>query len=133
MKGIEVLQRGFTLIELMIVVAIIGILVAIAYPSYQEHIKAGHRSEAESDLSELAQFMERYYTENNKYDGVTMPFTQSPRPPATKLYTISVTASGDTYTITASPTGTMSGDRCNSLTIDQTGNKGTSPAATGCW
>ena len=60
-------MRGFTLIELMITVAIIGILAAIAYPSYVEHIYRSRRAEAEATLMELAQWMERNYMVNLSY------------------------------------------------------------------
>ena len=60
--------RGFTLMELMIVVAIIGILAGIAYPTYQDSVRKSRRADAEAVLLELAQWMERFYTENNRYD-----------------------------------------------------------------
>lgn len=128
-------QRGFTLIELMIVVAVIGILSAIAIPSYLEHLKAGHRAEAKADLSELGQFMERYYTENNKYSAATLPFSQSPRS-GTAYYTITLTAASakpDEYSLVATPTGTMTGDRCGSLTLTQTGSFTQGGTGTNCW
>lgn len=62
-------QAGFTLIELMIAVAIIGILAAIAYPSYLEHVKSTRRGDAQGDLASFANAMERYYTRNSTYIG----------------------------------------------------------------
>ena len=135
----NVKKNGFTLIEILVVVAIVGILTAIALPNYLEHVKAGHRSEAKADLTELAQFMERYYTENNKYSGATtssLPFTQSPRS-GTAYYSVTLTTaadSPDTFTLTLTPTGTMDGDRCSTLALDQSGafTKGASTQAN-CW
>ncbi|WP_156504400.1 type IV pilin protein, partial [Oleiphilus sp. HI0066] len=60
-------QQGFSLIELMIVVAIIGILAAIAYPSYQENVASTHRANAQSELMGLSSALERWYTQNNHY------------------------------------------------------------------
>ncbi len=69
-------QTGFTLIEVMITVAIVGVLAAIAYPSYQSHVVKTRRAAAKSCLMELAQWMERYYTTNMSYAGATLPTTQ---------------------------------------------------------
>jgi type IV pilus assembly protein PilE len=115
----------------MIVVAVIGILVAIAYPNYQEHVKSGKRGEAKSDLVTLAQFMERYYTENTKYSGAALPFTQSPQT-GTAMYTIALNPApaAETYTIVATGVGMMANDKCNNLTINQAGVKG---GNSGCW
>lgn len=126
-------QQGFTLIELLIAVAIVGILTAIAYPSYVDHVKSGKRRQAQADISELAQFMERFYTEKNTYFGATLPFTQSPHS-GTADYTLRVTTAAgtpDEFTITATPTGAMTGDKCGAMTINQKGSK--SAAITGCW
>ena len=60
-------SKGFTLIEVMIVVAIIGILAAIAYPSYDEYVKRGNRTEGQAFLSDVAARQERYFSQNNKY------------------------------------------------------------------
>jgi len=127
-------NRGFTLIELMVVVTIIGILAAIAMPTYQEHVRSGKRAQAKADLSEIAQFMERFYTENNTYAGATRPFSQSPRETTSpKNYDISWVGTPDasTYRLQAVPTGGMTGDRCGTLTLNQAGAKGAT--SSDCW
>lgn len=133
---------GFSLIELMVVVAIIGILGTIAYPSYTEYVRRGGRSEATAALLEAQQFMERYYAANNRYNTAangnpalptrlqTIPVSGATR------YTLSVTATPNAYTLTATPSGSMTGDKCGSLTITNTGVKGrsaTGGTAAECW
>ena len=70
---------GFTLIELMIVVAVVAILAAIAYPSYQNQVRKTRMGQAQADMLELAQFMERCFVANNTYAGCLLPFNASPR------------------------------------------------------
>ncbi len=138
--------RGLTLIELMMTVAIIGILGAIALPAYQEHVRRTHRAEAKGILLEMAQLLERNYTEANRYDrksdatNFTLPVTQSPKTGSAK-YTIQFTTgtlTQNTYTLEAIPTGSMANDACGTLTLTHTGNKGikgegTSLTAAECW
>lgn len=138
-------QRGVTLLELMIVVAIIGILSAIAYPSYQEHVRKSRRADAQTALLELAQFMERYYTANGRYvdaagNPPALPFTQAPKEGAAAVYNLGFSAgpTATTYTLQAAPiAGTMmAGDECGSMRIAHTGEQsidgGTLPEDR-CW
>ena len=133
--------KGFTLIELMIVVAVIAILAAIAYPSYQEQVRRGRRADAKATLMELSQFMERHYTENNRYTTAggaapTLPFTEAPKEGAAKYYDLSLSAvAQQSYTLSAVPKGAQAGDRCGNLTLTSTGVKGATGAAgaTECW
>jgi type IV pilus assembly protein PilE len=125
-------DKGFTLIEVMITVAIVAILAAIAYPSYQSHVVKTRRKAAEACLVELAQWMERYYTTNMKYQGASLPSTQcqtelqdhygfafSGTPGATS-YTIQATAKGHQLAKDAS---------CSPLKLTHRGEK--TPAE--CW
>ena len=120
--------RGFTLIELMVVVAVVAILVAIAVPSYSEAVRKGKRGQAKSDLVELAQIMERFRTVNGSYDTsksttFTNPITQSPQT-GTADYTVAIESQSDTaFNLEATPTGGQSDDRCGVLSIDQSGAK----------
>ena len=134
-------NSGFTLIELMIVVAIVGILSAVAYPSYTEYIRRGSRSEATAALMEAQQFMERYYGANNRYSTAAngnpaLPARLQNIPASSTRYTLSVAATVNSYTLTATPLGSMLADKCGSLTITNTGVKGrsaTAPTVAECW
>ena len=150
-------SRGFTLIELMIVVAIIGIIAAIAYPSYQEYVRSAKRADAQTALMELAHFMERYYTANGRYDkdikgkAVALPFNQAPKDGAGKAYDLLFVVpdtdddedeapnpgspTSSTYMLAAFPKGSMVNDVCGILTLTNTGAKGHDKDASlaQCW
>ncbi len=138
---------GFTLIELMIVVAIIAILTAIAYPSYVTYITKTHRVAAEGCLSEYANYMERYYTTNLRYDTssatptVANPFPQldcaTPQRTGANYTYNDGTPGASTYTIQAVPQHAQAtrDTMCGTLSLDQTGARTVSGSGTvdQCW
>jgi type IV pilus assembly protein PilE len=134
---------GFTLIELMIVVAILGLLATIALPSYNEYIRRGARADARTALLENAQFLERNFTlatsysKNSANADIVLPITTSPRT-GTALYVIVANPlTPTTYTLSATPVvgGRMDGDACDSLTLTHLGQRGTTGtlSAADCW
>lgn len=129
---------GFTLIEVIIAMVIIAILAAIAIPAYTQYIARGHRSEARSTLMQAAQWMERWRTQRGTYVGAVLPgpFGQSPPPPGTARYGITLGGlAANTYTLTATPQGTMAGDVCGNFSLDQSGQRAHSGSGSAelCW
>ncbi|MEH8018700.1 type IV pilin protein [Rheinheimera muenzenbergensis] len=118
---------GFTLVELMIAVAIVGILAAVALPSYQAYVQRSNRAAAVACLTEIAQFMERNYTQNMRYNpvGFVLPAFQCGTELAARYQFSSVAADlgQRTYTLQAVPT-TLQQDNCGTLTLNQAGRKG---------
>ncbi|TWC53451.1 type IV pilus assembly protein PilE [Pseudomonas sp. SJZ080] len=126
-------NRGFTLIEIMIVIAIIGIVITIGYPSLTEYVKKGRRAEVAGLLSEQAQILERFYSKSNVYTGVTGLSTGN------DYYTITPTVTDQTFLLTATrKAGSMATDKCGDFTINNTGVRSMVGAKTGlttkdCW
>ncbi|MCW5588398.1 MAG: type IV pilin protein [Legionellales bacterium] len=115
-------NQGFTLIELMITVAIVGVIVAIAVPMYNQHIMATRRVEATMSLNDLAARMERFHTMNNTYATIATPASLGATNPAN--YTLSIpTQTANTFTIRATPVAgtTQANDPCGSFTLTQAG------------
>jgi len=135
---INKLSNGFTLTELLIVVAIVAILAAVGYPAYNDQVQKTRRAAAQADLVELASFMERWYTENFTYQTAgagdpTLPFTESPKDSGNKFYNLGVNTTATTYTLTATAKNGQESDGCEDLTLTNTGVQGHSGSASNCW
>ncbi|NMT65520.1 type IV pilin protein [Marinobacter orientalis] len=122
-------QSGFTLIELMIVVAIIGIIAAIAYPNYTDYVDRARRSDAQGALMGLAAAMERHYATNNSYLGAASGGDtgapaiypdEAPLDGNNKYYDLTIqSATASSFTLRAAPKGAQAGDGW--LELDSTG------------
>lgn len=142
-------DEGFTLIELMIVVAIVAISAAIAYPSYQESVARGRRAEAKAVLLECAYWIERQYTMsgayNKKDDGTALtsaalPYIEAPKDGTAKYYDIAFVSlpTATEFALRATPKNAMVNDKCGVFTLNQAGArslKGNAPGTdvASCW
>ena len=140
LDGWRCAPRGFSLIEVMVAVVIIGILVVLAYPSYAEHVRRSQRADAQTVLLEAAQYMQRYYAARNSYAGATLPegyrFAPKDSSATTRHYDLAVTVDPvrQSFTLTATP---VSADlKCGTLTLTDTAKKGVKAASSTvaeCW
>lgn len=120
-------NKGMTLIEVMIVVVIVGILAAIAYPSYQNYVIRANRGAATACLLELSQFMERLYTQNMTYSpdpAVPLAALTCRNDLAERYNFVFTNRTARAYTLAAQPTTLQKDPTCGILTLDQTGRKG---------
>lgn len=127
---------GFTLIEAMVVVAIIAIVVALAYPAYIDSVRKARRADAESSLLAAAQILERCFTRLNSY---VVSDTGCPDPTGDSqdgFYTITFaegSPTATTYTLVATALGDQDNDPCPQFTLDHLGNKTPAPDGRRCW
>lgn len=133
-------QRGFTLVELMIVVAVVAILAAIAIPTYENYITRATRTKATRALMDLAGREERYFYSNNRYAGTlssvgyNSPYVESNAD--SRYYTVSIPAASATnYTLWAAPQGAQAtkDTLCGKLTLNRAGVKGSANSDARCW
>lgn len=145
-------EDGFTLIEVMITVVILSIIAAIALPSFKENVNRARRVEVKGVLLENAQFMERFFTENSRYDfrvdgvtAVSLPLVTSPRSgtAGTQLYDVSLATGANavtagSYTLQAVPTAgsAMANDACGTFLLNNFGarsNLNNTKSTEECW
>ncbi|PKO92922.1 MAG: hypothetical protein CVU16_06060 [Betaproteobacteria bacterium HGW-Betaproteobacteria-10] len=123
-------NKGFTLIEVMIVVVIIGILAAIALPNYSEYVTRSRVPEATSGLSDMRVRMEQYFQDNRTYVGACVAGTVAPLPTATNFTFACSGLAATTYTVTATGGGPMAGF---SYTVNQSNGRSSTMSSPSTW
>jgi type IV pilus assembly protein PilE len=128
------IQTGFSLIELMIAVAIVAILASVAFPSYQDYLRRGARAEAQAYMMDIAGRQGQFLLDNRAYadTAAAMGLATPPRVSAKYAITLETDGSPPTFTITATPSGDQAKDKCGTLSLDNTGAK-TASGTGSCW
>jgi len=141
----RLLRRGFTLVELLVALAALGILAAIALPAFFEQLARARRTDAQAALLEDAAYMQHYYAAHNAYTDTPAPQLPSPSTPrlgaASYRITVSVSAADPaSFVLTATRVGAMSSDACGDFTYDNLGRRDLAPgtyaagrSAERCW
>lgn len=126
--------KGFTLIELMIVVAVLAVLAALAIPIYQDHVDRTRRADAITGLTQIAQELERCFTRHNSYLAAACPSSGNIDSPD-GFYSINIDPEATEFELTATAQGVQTRDDCDGFTLDHRGNRGvnTGPSAAECW
>ena len=128
--------QGFSLIELLIAIAVVGIISTIAYPSYQEHVERSRRADVINNIHAYRNDLERAYTTTNNY---IMARDNTVPPDLGDFYNINMVVTGATYTLTVTPQGIQTNDEdCASLSINQAGiatslDKLNNDSSATCW
>lgn len=124
---------GFTLIELMITVAVVAILAAVAYPSYQQHLRKSRRAEAQAFMMAVAARQQQFLVDTRSYATSLETVGVATPPNVAQAYTPALAASApaSTFTLTLTPKSHQASEPCGTLSIDHVGSK--TPTATGCW
>jgi type IV pilus assembly protein PilE len=149
MKHTRAKQAGFTLIELMIVVVVVAILAAIAFPQYRDYVVRSNRAVAKSLLVQVADRQEQFFTDRKTYasdmtdlgypDATTIYVDRSGNPsgadPGDALYSVVLSNAGaTTFTLTATPLNAQADDtKCTAMAINQSGQRTSTPAGSKCW
>lgn len=122
--------KGFSLLELVIVIAVIAITLAWAIPSYQDSVRKARRGDAQSKMREVEVCAARSFTVNSNFDSVATDCDPDPADEEVH-YSYSIVDSAAGYTVTATPQDSQADDKCGTMTMSQTG--ATTPAVAGCW
>lgn len=131
--------EGFTLIELLVAVAIVGILAAIAVPSYATYMQKSRRASAQSHLMDIAQRQQQYLLDARAYApdmvalGISTPSDVSLYYSPITITSVNTPGTPPSFTVTAVPISSQVNDICGTLGIDNVGNKTASTGAGGCW
>lgn len=130
--------RGYSLLELLIALAIAGIIAALANASYNAHVARARRASAQSELMDAALYLQRYHAAHDSYADAVLPAGASGASrDASTSYRLSVRPSSDGqgYLLTATPVAAIPGDRCGALTLTHTGLRGQGGNASlrDCW
>ena len=127
-------SRGFTLIEVIVVMAVVAILAAVAIPSYSEYILRSHRSAAQSFISDVASRQSQFFLDRRSYAGTVAALNMTVPADVAQRYTVAiapVVGPPAAFQVTATPTGRQATDRCGLLTVDQANNR--TAVGTRCW